>query len=385
MRVRVLGAGVVGLACADELVRRGHEVEVVDPAPGGGASYAAAGMLAPTAEVWHAVEALLDLGLRSLALWPAAARRWGVALRTGGTLLVGRDDADLQQVERQAALLARLGRSVDVVGGRAARSLEPRLGTGIAGAALLPDEGSVAPRAVVAALLDRHRARLLPAPSAAPADRTVVATGIAATGLVRGVRGEILRLRSDDPPERTVRGWVHGEPVYVVPRADGEVVVGATSEEHDAPPVVTAGGVRRLLDAACRLLPGLDRAELLEATARDRPATADNLPLVGPAGPRWSAGRTDGAHAAGTGGRESEGARDTATVGDRGPDGDTVLAVGLFRHGVLLAPLVAALVADHLDHGHVEPALDPRRLEPPAPPRSHPAHPPHPHPDGDRP
>ncbi len=296
MRVRVLGAGVVGLACADELVRRGHEVEVVDPAPGGGASYAAAGMLAPTAEVWHGEEALLDLGLRSLALWPAAARRWGVALRTGGTLLVGRDDADLQQVERQAALLARLGRPVDVVGGRAARSLEPRLGTGIAGAALLPDEGSVAPRAVVAALLDRHRARLLPAPSAAPADRTVVATGIAATGLVRGVRGEILRLRSDDPPERTVRGWVHGEPVYVVPRADGEVVVGATSEEHDAPPVVTAGGVRRLLDAACRLLPGLDRAELLEATARDRPATADNLPLVGPAGPRWSAGRADRGH-----------------------------------------------------------------------------------------
>lgn len=385
MRVRVLGAGVVGLACADELVRRGHEVEVVDPAPGGGASYAAAGMLAPTAEVWHGEEALLDLGLRSLALWPAAARRWGVALRTGGTLLVGRDDADLQQVERQAALLARLGRPVDVVGGRAARSLEPRLGTGIAGAALLPDEGSVAPRAVVAALLDRHRARLLPAPSAAPADRTVVATGIAATGLVRGVRGEILRLRSDDPPERTVRGWVHGEPVYVVPRADGEVVVGATSEEHDAPPVVTAGGVRRLLDAACRLLPGLDRAELLEATARDRPATADNLPLVGPAGPRWSAGRADRGHDPGTGGRESEGARDTATVGDRGPDGDTVLAVGLFRHGVLLAPLVAALVADHLDHGHVEPALDPRRLEPPAPPRSHPTHPPHPHPDGDRP
>ncbi|KQQ41841.1 FAD-dependent oxidoreductase [Nocardioides sp. Leaf307] len=404
MRVRVLGAGVVGLACTDELVRRGHEVEVVDPAPGGGASYAAAGMLAPTAEVWHGEEALLDLGLRSLALWPFAARRWGVALRPGGTLLVGRDDADLQLVERQAALLARLGRPVDVVGGRAARSLEPRLGAGVAGAALLPDEGSVAPREVVAALLDRHRARLLPAPSGAPVDRTVVATGIAATGLVRGVRGEVLRLRSDDPPERTVRGWVHGEPVYVVPRADGEVVVGATSEEHDAPPVVTAGGVRRLLEAACRLLPGLDRAELLEATARDRPATADNLPLVGPAGPRWSAGRADGGHDTGTGGRETPGARDTATVGDRGPDGDTVLAVGLFRHGVLLAPLVAALVADHLDHGHVEPALDPRRLDPrrldrrrldppPAPPHRHPTAPAHPHPtapahlhpDGDRP
>jgi glycine oxidase len=112
-----------------------------------------------------------------------------------------------------------------------------------------------------------------------------------------------------------------------VPRAGGEVVVGATQEEHDAPPVVTAGGVARLLDAARRLLPGLDRAELREATARDRPGTPDNLPLVGPgAGP------------------------------------GEVLAAGHFRHGVLLAPLTARLVADHLESGYVEPSLDPRRF-----------------------
>jgi glycine oxidase len=160
---------------------------------------------------------------------------------------------------------------------------------------------------------------------------TVLATGATLpppySHLVRGVRGEILRLRSDDPPRHVVRGWVAGEPVYLVPRPDGEVVVGATSEEHDAPPVVTAGGVVRLLAAAWALWPQLDRAELVEAVARDRPGTADNLPLVG-------------------------------SVAD-----GVVLAAGHFRHGVLLAPLTARLVADHLETGAVDPALDPRRFE----------------------
>ena len=81
------------------------------------------------------------------------------------------------------------------------------------------------------------------------------------------------------------------------------------------------------MDAARRLLPALDRATFVEATARDRPGTPDNLPLVGPA-----------------------------------DDAGVVLAAGHFRHGVLLAPLTARLVADHLETGFVEPSLDPRRF-----------------------
>ena len=141
------------------------------------------------------------------------------------------------------------------------------------------------------------------------------------------MRGEIVRARGGSLPGHTIRGWVHGDPVYIVPRASGEVVIGATSEEHDAEPLVTVGGVARLLLAARELVPGLDRAEFVEAIARDRPGTPDNLPLVGPSG-------VDG----------------------------VVLAAGHFRHGVLLAPLTARLVADHLETGYVEPALDPRRL-----------------------
>jgi glycine oxidase len=313
MRVKVLGAGIVGLSVAHELIRRGHKVTVVDRSPGEGASYAAAGMLSPSAELWHGEEELLRLGRESLELWPEYADRLGVPLRTGGTLLVGYDAGDRQQVERQVALLETLGAAVEQH----------------EGGVFLPDEASVDPRAVVAELAAR-----VPVVATDPEtdhDVTVLATGSVLPApfrsLVRGVRGEILRVQSDDPPATTVRGWVHGDPIYLVPRASGEVVVGATSEEHDQPPVVTAGGVRRLLSAARLLWPALDRAELIEATARDRPGTHDNLPLVGPAG------------------------------------GGVVLAAGHYRHGVLLAPLTARLVADHFETGAVDPALDPRRLE----------------------
>jgi glycine oxidase len=328
MRVRVLGAGIIGLFCADELIRRGHEVTVVDPRPASGASYAAAGMLAPSAEVWHGEEVLLELGLRSLELWPEAAARLGVPLQTTGTLLVGADHGDVQQVERQGALLERHGREIEALDRRALRAEEPELGPAVIGGLLLRDDPSVDPRAALAALLARVP---VVADDPGSADVTVVATGSALpapfTSLVRGVRGEIVRARGGSVPARTVRGWVHGDPVYVVPRPSGEVVIGATSEEHDNGPVPTVGGVFRLLRAARELVPGLDRSEVTEVIARDRPGTADNLPLVGPSG-------VDG----------------------------VVLAAGHFRHGVLLAPLTARLVADHLETGQVELALDPRRL-----------------------
>ncbi|TNM36617.1 FAD-dependent oxidoreductase [Nocardioides albidus] len=325
-RVDVLGAGIVGLTVADELARRGHDVAVVDPRPAGGASYAAAGMLSPAAEVWHGEEEILRLGLASLELWPELAARLEVEVRRTGTLLVGYDAGDLQQVERQAALLHRHGHRVELLGRAGVRAAEPSLAR-VAGGALLPAEASVDPRAICDALLARVELRGERRPGA---EVTVVATGTALpepwSGLVTGVRGEILRLRSDDPPRRTVRGWVGGEAVYLVPRGDDRVVLGATSETHAAPPVLTAGGALRLLTAARALWPALDRAALVEGTARDRPATADGLPLVGPSG--------------------VEG---------------VVLAAGHYRHGVLLAPLTAQLVADHLDTGRVDPVLDPRR------------------------
>lgn len=330
MRILVRGAGIIGLSCADELLRRGHDVTVVDPAPGSGASHAAAGMLSPSTEVWWDEAELLDLGLRSLELWPTFADRLGVPLHTSGTVLTARDHGDLQDLERQLGLLAARGRRVDLLAPREVLTLEPALTHRVAGGAFLSDDHSIDPRAVVAALLKRIPVVV---DAEADVDATLLATGARLPEpfghLVRGVRGEIVRAKlATGAPRHTVRGWVRGEPVYVVPRANGELVIGATSEEHGESPVVTVGGISRLLEAARELVPALDRAEFVEAIARDRPASRDHRPLIGPA---------------------------------TGFDG-VFLAAGLYRHGVLLAPLTAQLVADCIETGDAEPALDPRRM-----------------------
>lgn len=333
MRVEILGAGIVGLSVADELRRRGHAVTVVDPAPGTGASYAAAGMLCPSGELWHGESDLFRLGRASTALWPEFAARIGVHLHDRRTLLVGVDAGDLQQVDRQLDLLAAHGVTAEPLDRRALLEREPGLGR-VAGGALLPDDHSIDPREVVAGMLARTHVRR--EPSAIRPEVTVIATGATLpepfTHLVRPVRGDIVRVRTDDPIEGTVRAWVHGEQVYVVPRRPGvdgiqEIVVGATSEERTGPLLPAVEGVARLLDSARQLLPGLSRAYLVEATARDRAGTPDNLPMIGPT------------HVP-----------------------DVLLAAGHFRHGVLLAPITARLIAHYLETGAVDPAVDPRRF-----------------------
>lgn len=328
MRVRILGAGIVGLSVADELIRRGHDVTVVDPAPGSGASYAAAGMLSPAGEAWYGEEELTRLCLTSLALWPDFAARLGVPVHARGTLLVGLDAGDVQQVERQLSVLDLAGVSYERLLRRELLAREPGLGR-VAGGAFLAEDHSVDPRAVVAALLARVSERV---ETNTAADVTVIATGANLpdpyASLIRPVRGDVVRVRTQEPVERTVRAWAHGEQIYVVPRIDSdEVVIGATTEERDGPLLPTVEGVWRLLDSARRVVPALDRASVVEVTSRDRPGTADNLPLVGPT------------HEPGV-----------------------VLAAGAYRNGVLLAPLIAQLVADHIETGSVEPAVDPRRF-----------------------
>jgi glycine oxidase len=135
---------------------------------------------------------------------------------------------------------------------------------------------------------------------------------------VRPVKGQILRLRPRPgapaaPLARTVRGLVRGSSVYLVPRADGEIVVGATQEELGSDTTVTAGGVWELLRDARLLVPGITELELAEAMAGLRPGTPDNAPVLGPA----------------------------ALPG-------LVLATGHFRGGVLLAPVTAEVIAEYL-------------------------------------
>lgn len=327
MKTVVAGAGIVGLTCAHWLVEAGHDVTVFDPAPGQGASFAAAGMVAPAGEAWFGEEELLRLGTASAAMWPAFAAGLGVDFHQTGTVLAGRDADDVTVLRQSVDLLRSLGRSVG-------EADEPTLSDRVAGTAFLPDDGHVNPREVVAVLLGRLGRRVVreTAPTRTPTGAVLIrCTGAAAHPVIRRVRGEILRVRCDDPPQHVVRGLVHGQPVYLVPRADGEVVIGATSETHDAPPVPTVGGVLRLLDAARSLVPSLDGAEILETLARDRPGTPDNGPLIG-----------------------------------RTPD-DEILAAGHYRGGVLLAPVTAAAVLALIEDRPAPPEVapfQPSRFEP---------------------
>lgn len=342
MRAAVIGAGIIGLACAEELVRAGHDVRVFDPAPAQGATHAAAGMISPAGEAWHGEEPLLRLGLASAALWPGYAARLletsgvDVDFRAYGTVLAGRDHDDLQVVRRTVALLGDYGIPFEDLDRRALLQREPTLSSRTAGGAFLPGDHNVNPRKVAEALLrlvggrlDRRAATptehgvVLRDGTEVPADAVVIATGAAVDGpegpRVRPVKGEIVRARMADPPRRVIRAKVHGETVYVVPRADREVVVGATEEEHSGAPVATIGGVSRLLSAARLLVPGLETAEILDITARHRPGTPDNGPLLG-------------------------------TL-PTGPEGRTrwVLATGHYRGGVLLAPVTAHAVRAHVE------------------------------------
>lgn len=361
--ILVVGGGIIGLACAWRAAERGATVTVVDPTPGDGASHAAAGMLAPATEVHLARPEHAALQVAGAARWPAFARDLEAAsgqqvgLLATGTLVVARDADDRAVLDQLIELQRELGLDVERLTRRACRDREPELHPAVAGGVLARDDHQVDPRAVVAALRsalrdagvevvrdtvievthDRGAVRgvVLAADGPRRADTVVLAAGAAAarmTGLpdsarppVRGVKGQILRLRSrDGDPVLTgiVRGLSRGVPIYLVPRGDGRVVVGATEEDVGDDRAVTAGGLRALLEAAADLVPAVDELELQEATARARPASPDGLPIVG---------RTD-------------------------LDG-LLVATGHHRGGVLLAPLTAEVIADLLDGRDPDPVM----------------------------
>ncbi|MGY0234749.1 glycine oxidase ThiO [Longispora urticae] len=327
MKVAVQGAGIIGLSVAWRALSAGLDVTVYDDDPARGASNVAAGMLAPVAEAYFGEADLLRLSLASAARWPEFAAGLGeVGYRDDGTLLVGRTGDDLRELARLLQLYTDWDLPAEKVDPRA---LEPSLTPRLRGGLLTPGDHQVDPRRVLAALRDRVPVAGYPPDGV---DVTVVATGawagrlggaagvpgglggaVAPSGAVAGlpvrpVHGEVLRLRGKPSIRHVIRGYIDGKYVYIVPRKDGEVVVGATTAERGFSTRVTAEGVRDLLDTAIEVLPELAEYELVEARAGLRPGTPDNAPLIG-----W--------------------------LDDR-----TLAATGHYRHGVLLAPITAEVV-----------------------------------------
>jgi glycine oxidase len=297
-RVAVIGGGVIGLAVGRQLARSGREVRV-HRTEQPGASWVAAGMIAPHSEGWPGEERLLRIGLESLAMWHDTSPSGFLADLPGNivtareSLVVAVDGADAADLRTVGEWLAAQGHPVTITTN--ARDIEPLLAQGVRHGFRAVTELAVDNRAVVDALATH--CELLGVKWAPPvadlaeagdADAVVIANGVDAPALwpglpIRPVKGEVLRLRwrpgCMPVPQRVIRARVHGRQVYLVPRADG-VVVGATVYEHgrDTAPAVT--GVRELLDDACTVMPALGEYELAEVAAGLRPTTPDNVPLV---------------------------------------------------------------------------------------------------------
>ena len=367
--VAVIGGGVVGHGIAWEARRSGRSVVLIDEAPGSGASWAAAGMLAPVSELHYQEEGLLELMLESSARWPefAATLTTGedAGYLTTPTLALGADPADRNALMDLRDVQRTHGLDVEPLTIREARSREPLISPAISCALDIPADHQVDPRRLVRAIaaelashgqeiaaaggyaVREHAAGLLwdggrvcgvrlAGGGSVRAAETVVANGLAAAQLknlpealhlpLRPVYGDILRLRVPAHLQplltATVRGMVRGVPVYIVPRQDGTVVIGATQRE-DGVPGTSAGGVYQLLRDAQVLLPAVAELELLEATARARPGTPDNAPLLGRVPAR---GQCPGTEVAGL-----------------------IIATGFFRHGVLLTPAAAVICRQLMD------------------------------------
>lgn len=339
MNITVIGAGVVGLSVAHELVSRGAAVRVLDARGIGlGATRASAGILAPHIEAHTA--AFLTLGTSSLALYDAfidrlqADAQQPIEYRRTGTLQVARTAAEAQRLRTAAHRLSATCTPHTPLDAEGARTMEPALGHAAAGL-YVPEHGYVGVRPLVSALvtaLHRHGVEVTTEQvtdvESLPGDAVIVAAGswsgdLALQGArapVRPIRGQLLHLRLPRPPASHVL-W--GERCYIVPWRDGSVLVGATSEDVGFDEMPTVTGVRALLEAGIELLPELAAAAFLEVLVGLRPATADELPIIG-----------------------------ASSTMRR-----VFYATGHYRNGVLLAPLTALAVADLVMDGRERPEL----------------------------
>lgn len=360
----VIGGGVIGLATAWRASAAGYAVTVLERKTiGSGASSVAAGMLAPVTELEFGASAtkLLELGMRSAAMWKDFAGELSeasgveVPLSESGTVWVARDGDEARELERQLTLRESLGLPTKRLLGSEVRALEPAVAPAVRLGLEAPEDYSVNPRDVVAALkiacersgvqvregvtvaAIEHRAEggsdaegerdasdakrevsgvRIADGSSVSADAVIIAAGAWSALLdgwedgrlpVRPVKGQILRLRDPAGPGLLTR-TIRYEGGYVVPRGDGRYVLGATVEEQGFNDMPTAGGVYEVLKEACETVPGVMELELVEVSVSFRPGTKDNLPIIGPSAMRG-----------------------------------LIYATGHYRNGILLTPVTAEL------------------------------------------
>jgi glycine oxidase len=294
----IVGGGLLGRCLAWRASKAGARVVLYDAAGSrgeGSAAWAAAGIIAPTSEAIDAAPQIESMGRRSLSLWPQWLSELPVPVfyRGDGTLLLWhREDAG-QAVRVQRALASRNAQGhLKHVAGPELGELEPALGTRFPRALYIAGEAQVDNRALLQAVaialsqskVECHWETFVPDGELPNAGIVVDCRGMGAKRnwpQLRGVRGEIVRLHAPEIELHCTLRLLHPRyPVYIIPRAEGRLVVGATSIESDDHSTVSVRGALELLTSAYSVLPALAEARILEFNTQVRPALPDNAPAI---------------------------------------------------------------------------------------------------------
>ena len=370
-KILIIGGGVIGLGIGWQLAKSGASVTIYEQAKAGrAASWAAAGMLAPLAEAHTEEPELLKLGCQSLALYPQwvqeleADAEMSIGYRVEGTLIVGLEPDDTHQLRHLYASQQDLGLDVEWLTGRAAREIEPALSPRVTAAIRCESDHQVDNRLMVKALgraYQRYGGVLCESitverivienevvtgvqtqESFQAADVIILAAGpwsAQIEGLpdailppVRPVKGQMLALQMEDGITvknviRTVRAR-YPTSVYLVPRTDGRLIVGATSEEMGFDTRLTAGGIFELLRGAWEAVPGIYELPLLETWTGLRPGSRDNAPILGET-----------------------------------PLENLIYATGHYRNGILLTPITAYEISKLILTGETSETIAPFALD----------------------
>ena len=359
--VAIVGGGIIGLSIGWQLLRRDVPVVLFERDEAGrGASWIAAGMLAPHSEVGFEEEEFLRLGIESLNQFPRfldelhddTDRR--VALDDRGTLIVGFHRDDTERIRRLYEFREHLGLPVRWLPGPEGREIEPLLSPKITAAIWLPDDSQINNRDLVDVLKEAFVTRGGVLKEHTPV-RSIVTDGTGAIGVrtdseqcdassvviaagcwsnridgildefkppVRPVKGQIVSLRTDT--EFTFEHVVRAPDVYLLPKDDGRLLVGATQEEMGFDLTATAGGVMRLLERGWEAIPSIYDLPIDAIDVGLRPGSRDHEPLIGPT-----------------------------------EIGNLYYATGHHRHGILLSPVTAYALCDMILEGRTPELLEP--------------------------
>ena len=369
-RVIIVGGGIIGLGIGWQLAKVGCTVSIYERDQAGrAASWAAAGMLAPHAEVHFEERALLKLGVQSCRMYPEwvaeleADSQMSVGYRAEGTLIVGVDRDDARELEHLYESQRLLNLKVEWLTGADAREMEPLLSPKITAAVWSKDDHQVDNRAMVEALIEAYQKANGTLHENTPVDKIEIVAGkargiwikdnlesadiiVLAAGCwssdidglpkavqppVRPVKGQMLALQMEEGIvlQKVIRAPRAKYPadVYLVPKDDGRLVIGATNEEMGFDTRLTAGGLFELLRGTWEAVPGIYDLPVLETWTGLRPGSRDNAPILGETGVE-----------------------------------NLIMATGHYRNGILLTPITAREIASLILRGENSETIAPFQL-----------------------